>query len=131
MYECKYCNFSTELKSNYGKHIRTKKHLENVKNETESINEMKTRINELQNMNNLFINQITSLTTQNESLVQQNRQLINHGFIVMERSQDIIMSLVQAHSRATPFVPITNFDRLMVGYKTNKQKYLFRSLEIS
>lgn len=33
VYECKYCNYQTKIKSNYKKHLNTNKHLKNIENE--------------------------------------------------------------------------------------------------
>ena len=30
LYECKYCNFKTKLKTDYNRHLKTKKHGRNV-----------------------------------------------------------------------------------------------------
>jgi hypothetical protein len=40
-YNCKLCNFSTHIKTNYTKHTLTKKHIENNKKKVSAENKIK------------------------------------------------------------------------------------------
>lgn len=98
MYSCALCNYQAKLKPNYDRHVKTKKHLNNmsknqkeleIQNKTlqqdtiisnqkikyteETINFMQKRIDVLENVNNSYMNRISSLTSQNESLIEQNK----------------------------------------------------------
>jgi len=54
MYECIVCSFESKYKSNFEKHIKTKKHLRNIKkkNQINSINDNKPTIQNPQSSNN-------------------------------------------------------------------------------
>ena len=59
MFKCAICNYNTNVKCNYIKHLKTKKHINNMKNH-----------NDYQGTNNTIIN--TVKMTQNDPIMTQN-----------------------------------------------------------
>ena len=88
IYSCKSCNFSTKLKGNYSQHLKTKKHLNNVKiynnydneiiHNTINIKTIKMNPNEsFLNPNESFLNHNESFLNPNESYLNPNESFLN------------------------------------------------------
>ncbi len=132
---CRKCNFNTTIKSNYNRHILSKKHLENIQ---------QIDINNNNNNNNntimfTIVENQQSLSKQNEDLRKEIEKLkeinnINTNKIVKEARaiKKSILTILNTNFKDTPSIDYINEDdfkkELELEYKakiTNKDDRLF------
>ncbi len=132
---CRKCNFNTTIKSNYNRHLLSKKHLENIQ-------QIEINNNNNNNNNNIMITIVEnqqSLSKQNEDLRKEIEKLkeinnINTNKIVKEARaiKKSILTILNTNFKDTPSIDYINEDdfkkELELEYKakiTNKDDRLF------
>lgn len=81
MYDCKVCNYKTEIKSNYNKHLQTKKHKQNIMNTSNNIliNENDTKIKYVcENCNKTYKYKKGFITHKNKCIINNDKKSINN-----------------------------------------------------